>query len=88
MASHFVSAHIISTDDNHVIQHTTERSKIACLVLNKISDSLKCGIEEKFDGFLSVMESYDDVCVLHMAEEIRQKLFPETGEHESMIKFS
>ena len=83
MASHFVSARIISTDDNHVIQHTAERSKIACLVLNKIYDSLKCGDEEKFDGFLFVMENNDDMCSLHMAEKIRLKLFPDTGEHES-----
>ena len=83
MASHFVSARIISTDDNHVIQHTIERSKIACLVLNKIYDSLQCGDEEKFDGFLSVMEKYDNVCALHMAEKIKLKLFADTGEHES-----
>ena len=83
MASHFVSARIISTDDNDKIQHTAERSKIACLVLNKIYDSLQCGDEEKFDGFLSTMENNDNKCALHMAKEIKLKLFPDTGERES-----
>ena len=83
MASHFVSARIISPDDNYVIQHTTERSKIACIVLNKIYDSLKCGDEEKFDGFLSVMENNDNFCAARWAKEIKLKLYPDTQEHKS-----
>ena len=87
MASHFVSARIISTDENQVIQHTIEKSKIACLVLNKIKDSLKIGDDEKFDKFLAIMESYDDDdCAVHLAEEMKQKVLSEAKEHESKYR--
>ena len=84
MACDFVSARIISTDENQVIQHTIEKPKIACLVLNTIKESLEIGDDEKFDKFLAIMEGYDDnVSAVHLAKEMKQNVLSEAKEHES-----
>lgn len=83
IASYFVSARIITTDDNQVIQNTKETPKIACLVLNKIKNLLEIGDKEIFDQFLNIMESHGDNVCVRLAKEIRLKLHPKTKEHES-----
>ena len=72
-----VTARIISLEDDRVIQHIVEPYKQALHVLEKISNSLKGGMDAKFDDFLSVLENYDDHFGLALARQIREGLFKE-----------
>ena len=75
-----ITAGIISLEDGHVVQHTVEPSKQALHVLEKISNSLKGGMDAKFDNFLSVLENYGDHFGLALARQIREGLLKrETG---------
>ena len=75
LGPHLVTARIISSEDNQMIQHTVELSKAACDVLGKISTSLLIGIDDLFDEFLSILESCDDLLVnVRLAEQMRRDL--------------
>ena len=65
MAGHFVSARIISTDENQELQHSTKKSEIACLILNNISDSLKMVLKRNLTNFYPLWKTVK-IPVLYM----------------------
>ena len=71
-----VTARIISAEDNRIVQHTVESSKVASHVLEKISASLEGGTGAKFDSFLSILENqmHDDSLCTSLVEQIRKDL--------------
>ena len=69
-----VTAKILSYEDSQIVQHTTKPSEVAFHVLGKIYTSLRIGIHAMFDEFLSVLENYDDLICIRLAEEMRRDL--------------
>ena len=80
LCPHMVTARIISSEDNQIVQHTVESSKVASHVLEKISASLKGGTSAKFDSFISILENrmHDDSFCTTLVEQIRKDLLKST----------
>ena len=78
LGPHLVTARIISHEDNSDIVQTTEPSKAASYVLNKISDSLEGGTDAKLDKFLSILKNDHDVFHKYIADQIKRDLLRNT----------
>ena len=76
---HLVTAKIINHEDSQIIQHTVEPSKIAALVLDKVSTALQVGVEDVFDDFLLILENCDDIVCIKLAEQMRKDLSNSTN---------
>ena len=79
IASHLISAGIISFEDEEVIQQMTRSSKGSSLVLRKIASSLKAGQAKSFDKFLLIIEEYGGVSCDELANQMRGELAQNTN---------
>ena len=75
LCPHLVTARIISHEDSRVVLDTTESSKRASHVLEKIFESLRGNVDAKFDDFLSILENFcnDSFCI-GLAKQLRSDL--------------
>ena len=78
LGPHLVTATIISCEDHIVLLETTEPSKAASLVLNKILASLKGDTDATFDNFLSILKNHPDSFCKSLAEQIIRDLSKST----------
>ena len=79
LGPHLVAARIISHEDHQFIQQTVESSRAACCALEKIFISLRAGVGDTFDNFLSILANCDDSIVnIRLAEQMRRDLFNTT----------
>jgi len=68
---YFVSAGIITNEDNKIIQSTVQPYKIASHVLDRIYQSLKLGGDYMFNKLLLIMEQHGNVSCIELANQIR-----------------
>lgn len=73
LCPHLVNAKIISDEVSRDVLLQKDPTKAASQILEKISDSLKGGMDVVFDDFLSILENNDLFCT-RLAEEIRRDL--------------
>jgi len=67
---YFVSARIITNEDNQIIQKTIQLpSQIASRVLDRIHQSLNIGMTDMLDKFLFIMEQHGDMSCVELALE-------------------
>ena len=74
LSCHFVSARIISSEENQIIQQTTKSSEISSFVLNKIYCSLQAGHTKVFDKFVSILHAHDNGSCVELANQMRGEL--------------
>ena len=76
---HFVSAGIITNEDNRIIQNTVQLpSQISSRVLDRVYQSLKLGMmTDMFDKLLSIMEQHGNTSCVELANQIRGR--PSSG---------
>ena len=79
ITSHFVSAGVISFEDEEVIQQMTRSSEGSTLVLRKIANSLKAGQMKTFGNLLSIMEQHGGVSCEELANQMRGELSVNTN---------
>ena len=73
ITSHFISAGVISFEDEEVIQQMT-RSEGSSLFLRKIASSLKAGHTKSFDKLLCIMEEHGSMSCGELANQMREEL--------------
>ena len=76
--SALISARILNHTDSSAVLHATDSSKAALHVLDKISVSLRTGVDNMFDEFLLVLEDSDNIANTKLAENIRRDLLSST----------
>ncbi|XP_065898021.1 uncharacterized protein [Dysidea avara] len=74
LSCHFVTARIISSEENQAIQQTAENSEMASLVFSKIHSSLQAGQTEMFDKFLLILDAHDNGSCIELANQMRAEL--------------
>ena len=68
---HFVSAGIITNEDNRIIQNSVQPYEIASRVLDRIYQSLKLGIDDMSDKLVSIMKHHGNTSCIELANQIR-----------------
>jgi len=71
---HFISAGMISFEDEEVIQQMARSSEGSSLVLRKIASSLKAGQTKSLDNLLFIMEEHGGVSCNELANQMREEL--------------
>ena len=74
LCPHLVTAEIISIEDNQIVQNTVEPSRAASYVLEKVDSSLKIGVDDVFDRFLSTLENCDNLAYRKLAKQMKEDL--------------
>ena len=74
LSGYFVSARIITPDDQDHIQRTVGRKDKARIVLQKISGALSAGLSGGFEDLLSIIETHGNQDSKRLADLIHRQL--------------
>lgn len=74
LSGHFVTARIISTDDQDCIQKLPVKKDKARFILQKISGALSSELSGSFEDLLSIMETHGNQDSKRLADLIRKQL--------------